>query len=73
MHDEVQLSVTYLLFKRLDFNLVVIDRGTIGEGELPCMRSVRKSWLNELPFNSLQRLLDRRDRQGVLIEGGIGR
>jgi hypothetical protein len=41
MHDEVQLSVTYLLFKRLDFNLVIIDWGTIGEGELPCMRSVQ--------------------------------
>jgi len=73
MHDELQLSVAYLLFKRLDFDLVIIDWGTIGEGELPCMRSVQYPWLNELSFNSLQRLLDRRDRQGVLIEGGIWR
>lgn len=41
MHDDSQPSIAHLLFKRLDFNFVIIDRGTIGKGELSCMGSVR--------------------------------
>jgi hypothetical protein len=59
----------HLLGERLDVNLIVVDRWTIGESELPWMLSVWKvSDLYALQLYSLQRLLDGGDGQRVLVK-----
>lgn len=51
-----------LLFKRFDINLIVVDWGTIGKGELPWIMSARKVRDLSLQSYSLQWFLDRGDR-----------
>jgi hypothetical protein len=59
----------HLLGERLDVYLIVVDRWTIGEGELPWISLVSKLRdLCALQLHSLQRLLHRGDGKRVLVK-----